>query len=385
MVTRVAADKKVLIWARERNKLAVAQAAALLKCKPELLVKIENGDVMPNASLFRRMSDIYMLPEATLLGLTTPEERPLPRDFRSFDGNAVAISYETLRTIRTVEARQEALEALAEIDDAIVPPNLPIHSLKDDPEKLGAAFRKQLGFPILDQLRLTTEQAFMRWRILIENLGVAVYVEPLGGDDTRGISIYFNQFPAIVVDQNDKFYGARSFTLLHELAHLLLRQAGISNFNPRNRVERFCNQFAASFLLPIEAIEAAFPSDALKSEPTIAQLETAARKLCVTISQLALRLEELGIAKLGYFKRIVSALAPPSPKKKTKGGPAYKYLYLSRFGHHLPDTVFGSLDRGAITRIQAARLLEVAPTHFGPIRQVMKARRTEESLEYPIQ
>jgi transcriptional regulator with XRE-family HTH domain len=237
MVTRVAADHGVLKWAREHNKLSVESAAALLKCKPEQLIKIEDGDVQPHATLFRRMSDVYFVPEATLLGLVHPIERPLPRDFRSFDGAAVALSYETIRAIRNVEARQEALAFLAEIDDAIISPNLPIHSLKENPETLGAGFRQQLGFPIIDQLRLTAEQAFTKWRILVEDLGVSVYIEPLGEDDARGVSIFFNDFPAILVDQNEQLYGARSFTLVHEFCHILLRQAGISNFNSRNSVE----------------------------------------------------------------------------------------------------------------------------------------------------
>jgi transcriptional regulator with XRE-family HTH domain len=151
MVTRVAADKSVLKWARERNKLSVERAAALLKCEPSLLEKIEKGDVSPNAGLFRR------------------------RDFRSFEGTAIELSYETIAAIRKVEARQEALAYLAGIDDSIVAPNLPIHFLKEDAGKLGANFRQQLGFPIISQLRFRTEQAFTNWRILIENLGVAVY------------------------------------------------------------------------------------------------------------------------------------------------------------------------------------------------------------------
>jgi Zn-dependent peptidase ImmA (M78 family)/transcriptional regulator with XRE-family HTH domain len=383
MVTRVAADKGVLKWARKRNKLSIESAATLLKCNFSLLEKIEKGDLSPTATLFRRMSDVYVLPEATLLGLATPLERPLPRDFRSFDGAPIALSYETIAAIRKVEARQEALAYLAEIDGSVVAPNLPIHFLKEDAGKLGANFRQQLGFPIISQLRFKTGEAFTNWRILIENLGVAVYIEPLGEDYSRGISIFFNDFPAIVVDQNEKLSGARSFTLLHEFGHILLRQSGISNFNSRNTIERFCNQFAAAFLLPIEAIEAAFPRDVLESEePTIPQLEAAAKKLCVTISQLARRLEDVGRAKTGYFNRIVSTLSPPVPQKPSKGGPDYKYVYLSRFGHHLPDAVFASLDRGAITAIQASRMLDLSPNNFAPIRQVIKDRRVEIASEH---
>ncbi len=384
MVTRVAADKDVLKWARDRVKLSAARAADLLKCKPDVLHKIENGELQPNASLFRRMAEIYLLPEATLLGLATPVERALPQDFRSFDGAPISLSYETVLAIRKVEARQEALAYLSELDSEILAPNIPIHNLKENPEKLGLDFREQLGFKVLDQLRLTPPQAFVQWRILLEDLGVSVYIEPLGADDSRGLSIFFNAFPAIVIDQHERLSGARSFTLFHEYCHLTLRQTGISNFNPRNTVERFCNRFAAAFLMPREAIEAAFPKDVLdsKDDPSIAELSAAATKLCVTISQLALRLEELEVAKAGYFKKIVSVLTPPKPKKKSKGGPEYKYVYLSRYGHYLPDAVFGSLDKGAITQTEASRILEVSPHHFAPIREVVRDRRGEVPGEY---
>jgi Zn-dependent peptidase ImmA (M78 family) len=384
MVMRVAADNKVLKWARERVKLSVDRAAVLLKCKAGALYQIEEGNALPNATLFRRMSEVYLLPEATLLGLTTPAAQPLPRDFRTFDGTAISLSYETVAAIRRVEARQDALSYLSQIDESVVAPNLPIHNLKDDPEKLGASFRQQLGFPIIDQLRLATEQAFLKWRTLIEDLGVSVYIEILGADGSRGVSIFSNEFPAIIIDEAEKFAGARSFTLMHEFCHLLIRQGGISNFNPRNTVERFCNQFAAAFLLPRQAVEAAFPKDILDGEddPSIPVLSAAASKLCVTISQLALRLEELYLAKPGYFNRVTSVLSPPTPKKRGKGGPPYKYVYLSRYGHHLPDAVFGSLGRGSISQADAVRMLEVAPHRFAAISDVIKERRAGIIGEY---
>jgi len=44
--------------------------------------------------------------------------------------------------------------------------------------------------------------------------------------------------------------GAKIFTFLHEYCHLLLRRTGISDEQNGNRIEKFCNQFAASCLIP---------------------------------------------------------------------------------------------------------------------------------------
>jgi transcriptional regulator with XRE-family HTH domain len=92
MVTRVSIDPATAIWARERIGLSRDKAAQLLKCPVAALEKIEIGDALPNAGLFRKMSDVYLLSEATLLGLIPANDRPLPKDFRSFEGAPVALS-----------------------------------------------------------------------------------------------------------------------------------------------------------------------------------------------------------------------------------------------------------------------------------------------------
>ncbi|MER9877610.1 ImmA/IrrE family metallo-endopeptidase [Mesorhizobium sp. M0118] len=378
MVTKVPVDTGTIVWARKRSQLSVDRAASLLKCETSQLEKIEAGTAMPTATQFRRMADIYLLPEATLLGLVPASELALPKDFRSFEGARVDLSYETVLAVRRVQARQEAIAHLAEIDDQIVAPELPIHTIRDDPEQLGASFRREFGFPVIDQLTLTTQQSYQRWRRMIEDMGVSVYVEPLGKDDSRGVSMYFNEFPAIIIDQNEKQHGARLFTLFHELAHLLIRQTGISNFSPRNAVENFCNRFAASFLMPREAVQAVFDvADGKKIEPDLPQLEFAARKLSVTISQIALRLEHLEYAPKGLYARIAKLLRPPSPKPKGKGGPEWKYMYLSRYGHNLPSYVIGSLDRGQISSVEAARLMDAAPANIGVLRATLAERRLD--------
>lgn len=380
MVTHVPIDAETAIWARKRCKLSPDHAAQLLQCTLDHLTQIESGEVTPTAGLFRRMANVYLLPEATLLGLLPTNELALPKDFRSFEGAKVDLSYETVVAILRVQERQAAIARLAEMDDEILAPELPIHSLREDPEELGMSLRRSLGFRVIDQLRLTPQKAFLRWRMAVEDLGVSVYVEPLGDDDARGVSIYFNEFPAIIIDQNEKQNGARIFTLFHEFAHLLVRQTGISNFSPRNSVERFCNRFAAAFLLPKEAVQAVFDvAEGKKIDPSLSELEFAARKLSVTMSQLALRLETLGYARKGFYGSIVSMLKPSQPAPRQKGGPAFRYIYLSRYGHNLPSYVIGSLDRGQISTTEAARIMDASPAHIGDLRRTITERRQEVS------
>jgi Zn-dependent peptidase ImmA (M78 family) len=323
------------------------------------------------------MAEKYQLPEATLLGVAPAIDRPLPKDFRSFEGVPVKLTYQTIRSVRKVQSRQEALARLSEIDDEIQPPTLISMSLRSDPEAEGAKFRQAFGFDIPTQLSMTAQKAFVRWRSMVEAMGVSVYVEPLGDDTSRGVSDSFNGFPSIIIDQKEKLHGARLFTLFHELAHHFVGQVGISNLRNDNGVERFCNRFAAAFLMPIEAVALVLPRAGRgRPEPTIDELDRASRRLCVTISQMALRMEDLGYAGPSYYRGIKAALAKP-----TKGQPEYRYNYLSQYGEHLPRRVLKAFDAGLISTVEAARAMNTSPVHFDDIRRTLKERHTEPAAD----
>src|SRR5699024_4139664 len=57
--------------------------------------------------------------------------------------------------------------------------------------------------------------------------------------------------PLIFINTRDT-PQAQVFTLLHEFAHLLLGESGVSDLAPNNphKIERFCNRIAAEFLVP---------------------------------------------------------------------------------------------------------------------------------------
>ena len=97
--------------------------------------------------------------------------------------------------------------------------------LTDDPEVIAGEERRRLGVSAAAQLSWQgAREAFFRWRELIESQGVFVYQLNLAEDDSRGFSVWDDrQVPVIVIDGHEGSYGAKIFTLLHEYAHILLR------------------------------------------------------------------------------------------------------------------------------------------------------------------
>ncbi|MCV5934791.1 ImmA/IrrE family metallo-endopeptidase, partial [Escherichia coli] len=45
-------------------------------------------------------------------------------------------------------------------------------------------------------------------------------------------------------------YSAQVFTLFHEVAHIWVGKAGVSNWQFDNKIESFCNKVAAEVLMP---------------------------------------------------------------------------------------------------------------------------------------
>lgn len=380
MVTRVPIESRVIAWARKVSGLTVEEAATLFGCNPDLIRKIEAGKQFPSVSMFRDMADKYGFPEATLMAADPPELPAIPTDHRTFDGAMPKLTYKTLLAIRSVQFRQESIQELSEIDGDISAPQLRRYVRSDKPEIVASAERKRFAMPVRDQLQSSADKLWMTYRMRIEALGVAVYVEDYPIEDCRGVSLFVGNFPAIILSSNEKRAEWKLFSLLHEYAHLLIREPGISDqkHSTRDSVERFCNQFAAAFLMPEPAISAVLAvSRSLPQEFPIATLEEAARAIGVSISALALRLEDLGFAPVGYFNRVRSLIRPPTARPPKDGQPPRKYMVLNQYGHRYSGDVLRSLDNGVITPLEASRMLQANPNLLPSISSTIESRRRD--------
>ena len=125
-----------------------------------------------------------------------------------------------------------------------------------------AAMQEVLRFPAEERGPTWTE-AFRRLVARAENVGVLVMVSGVVGANThrkldptefRGFALVDVHAPVVFVNGADT-RAAQVFTLAHELAHIWLGQTGLDDIDlsrqPVADVERWCNQVAAEFLLPV--------------------------------------------------------------------------------------------------------------------------------------
>src|SRR5439155_13325481 len=108
-------------------------------------------------------------------------------------------------------------------------------------------------------------RAFDFWRRKLEESGVLVFVisgphYSVDFDEMRGFAIAREILPVAVVNGRDYSQGGKCYTLLHELAHILLGESAITNgtdFNSTSeeqRIERFCDAVAAAALMPSKLV-----------------------------------------------------------------------------------------------------------------------------------
>jgi len=169
--------------------------------------------------------------------------------------------------IRDVQMRQQLLrEALIEDEDYEPLGFVASSRMSDGVGNVTASIRTTLGISTMEQKKARDPGAlFSLLRSAAEKAGVFILLlGDLGShhsyvseDVFRGFALADDVAPFVVINDNGAA-AARSFTLLHELAHLWIGATGISGpllGPPPNATERFCNAVAGEMLLPPEALE----------------------------------------------------------------------------------------------------------------------------------
>ena len=172
-----------------------------------------------------------------------------------------------------------------------------------------------------------------------------------------------------MISKKERFDRARVFTLIHEYAHLLIREPGLSDHNDRNPVEAWCNQFAGAFLMPRDTIRqliGAWPNE--PQEWTLDEVRNWARQLKVSQQAIAIRFEALGLAREGFYARIRAQQGQAAPLPEQDGG-NYVNTQVNELGNRFTKAVLTAEQSRRIQVAEAAAILALKPIHFDRVRR----------------
>lgn len=366
MTDEATINPDVLRWAREVAGYTVEEAAECLKIKNPVkrLHSFEEGESVPSLPQLRRLARLYDRPLVIFFMDGPPDEVIEADEFRTLQGEKPSQFGPNLRrAMRTVsENREVALDLAPGLGDITT---LGVTAkVTDDPEVVGGKLREALD---IKKKKLTLSE----WKSAVEGLGVLVSeFSGVRVKEARGFAIAEHPFPAIALNNGDS-KTARCFTLMHELAHLVLGDGPVV-VNPwasePNKAEVWCNAVAAAVLVPKSRILA---------EPEVTEesqgwpdetLDAVGKRYGVSREVVFRRLvtlkkathEEYGSRRkafLAFYAQLREA--EKEAMKAKEGAPSYYRVTASKLGRSFTRMVLDAYDVGGLTLASTSRILGV--------------------------
>ena len=255
----------LITWARARAGISIEDAGKTFK----RIQAWEDGESFPTYPQLEQLADAFKVPIAVFFFPEPPDVPDISRTFRTLpDTEFDQIPSRVQLLLRKAKALQLNLMELTggrPTSERLVTRDLTFAANVNLREMTEQA-RAYLGVSLEDQQRWGDDDtALKHWRKALLDAGIYVFKDAFRIEEFSGFCLYDDIFPIIYVN-NSSAKTRQMFTLFHELAHLLFHTSGIDTIHdeyiPRladeaKRIEVLCNRFAAEFLLPDHAFNAA--------------------------------------------------------------------------------------------------------------------------------
>lgn len=385
----------LLTWARETAGFTPAEAAKRLKINEARLAAWEDpaDEDAPSIPQLRKISALFKRPLAVFYLEEAPPRFAVMRDLRRLPGvGARSYSPAVQLEIRAANERRElALELAADLEQEV--PRFTLSAtMQEDPEAVGERIRAALGVTTELQLHWRDNEgraAFNAWRNRIENLGVLVFqTTRFPSEEASGFAIAADTLPVIAVNRDDVL-TRRTFSLVHELAHLMIRVSGVSeletdeNRPPEDqRIEVFCNSVAAAALIPRDVLlaEARVVAQGQRSTNwSDAEISELARQFSVSREALLRRLLTLNRTTDEFYRQkraqyIAEFVANQKHKKEKAAETEMKRNLpqetVSNFGRRLVNMLLDNYHQDRMTLSEVSGYLGLKVKHFPKLEEV---------------
>ena len=376
---------EVLTWAREEACLSQAELAQRARLDLAVVQSWEAARSYPTKGQFSRLLEIMKRPSALFFLAEPPRASSMPTSLR----NAPALGQRKLgpdeaRQIRWARRLQELMSWVLR-DSGSSEVDLNRYRTSEEPDEIAEFERSQSGIAAEEQRSWSSAAAaFRSWHSHLEDQSILVMQLSMGKNNIRGFGVWDDYAPLVAV--NTAYHPtARIFTLFHEVGHLLTRtDAACQSFvvpgGQDGTVERWCERFAAAFLLPIkDLVEVASSYGVTVATPTSDpdKARLIANKFSVSARATAIRLQEAGLAERTLYSAVASQLANRDWNESSGGGgrgPSSAEKRMIQFGNRLPDTLLTAANRGRITTRDAADHLQLTTGQLKDLQGLVDAR-----------
>ena len=370
---------EVFKWLRESSGWTQEEIAKRIKTSTQNIQNIETGNKKPTIRQLKELSNVFKRPVAAFFLDEPIQEKPKPKDYRMLPNKVNKFDKKTIYVLRKARRLQVLCKELSHNIDYDTKVKIKKVKLSDNPKEIAKKYRSLLKLTEEKQHGFKTSYGLFNYlRDIFEDMNIFVFQYSMPVEDARGF-VFVDESPYVIVVNSKDRIEARIFSLMHEFGHILLGESAIDlpdvTLKTRNSIEKWCNEFSSSFLLPSELAITIFESniDKITHKKSLTSLSN---KYKVSKAMLLLKMLKLNYIKKEDYENILQIYKPKiKTKKKSKAGggiPSDKKR-LSEVGNKFVSLVANNYDRENITYTDALNYLSIKSRKFDAL--LSKARK----------
>ncbi|MFH1306671.1 MAG: XRE family transcriptional regulator [Candidatus Micrarchaeota archaeon] len=362
-------EPAVLKWAVESSGWADGEIAKKIRISPNSLLSWKKGEEQPTITQLDNLAKALRRPLSAFFLPSPPEEKPMPKDYRMLPDREGEFDKKTILAIRKARRLQRIGGELAENLGIRLEPMISRTTTLTNPAKQAEKYMAEFEFDEKKRKKFKTPyQLFNFIRESIEDKNIFVFQFPMPVDDARGFALA-DDTPAIIVVNSKDMIEARTFTLMHEFGHILLKDTSISMpeksllQNTGQKFEKWCNDFASSFLLPESEANKIFKlfHSTLTETKTLSKLSGIYK---VSKAMLLYNMRKLNFISKSQYKSVLERYLkkkPEAKKKKSKGFGAISAdkKCIREKGQKFVSLVISNAEKGLITHSDTLNYLGI--------------------------
>jgi len=335
---------------RTSSGMSEEEVAKKLNLPKSKYRNIENGVEKLSTSNLVHLADIYKRPLIAFYSFDIEKEPEMPHDYR--------LNRDKKLSNQVFLAKRKAIYLAKQLQETTnIKTNLPKVNINSTSKELADYLRDTLKVDLSILKDLQGETIFSFYKSIIEEkFFIPVIEHPLKTNGVRALSIYADVC-AVVLNESDTG-EIKLFSLFHELCHLLRRQDGVCTVDiekdkQNQPEERYCDEFAAYFLLPEKDLK-----NELGDRPlSLQELNRLSKGFGVSKTVILIHLKDLNLVNERRYKLLKTQIE--SLRKSGFGRRNWERTYINRTSRLVLNNLINSFKRGDLTYTDLATITSI--------------------------
>ncbi len=308
-------NKETLRFIRDTKRISYEYIARIVKFSEDKVKAWEDNEStkLPTIKQAKDLAKCYRIPFAGFyMNSEDINVKHLPRfiNKRTMIGAGTDDSAVNLALLDLLGDREFLLETKETLHESIPTFDLMIRS--NDVDEWAKIIREFFSISIDTQFKTTSKRKFYLYvRKQIEERGI--FIQSFIGVDTtvlRGVAIVDDLMPIIGLNDKDR-YPAKTFSIVHELVHIIKRTSSICNdmygSTSMDEEEVFCNAVAGEVLVPKEQLRNLTKNRQI-DDFMLDDVDSLADKFSVSSEVIARRLWDIGKCSKAWYNYVAAQL-----------------------------------------------------------------------------